>query len=253
MREKDERGAQVVAAAVTFGVALVILLLLFILNVGDTRRALAETSTPEIEDTEEIFLEPELLVLDNPGDEVEQTVDEAAPQTPGEPDPSDREERVRVVNNPVPPKETPVTNRPRQVSVAEESDVKTSTPQLSAEEERRIASMQGKLNTDNNGSRTGRESGASGSGGDGVAASGSVNGRRMISCPTWKVRLTQKTTVKVSITVDADGKVTKATAVSGGTPNLRKECEKMALGSKWTAKQGAAPASGTITFTISPG
>ena len=251
-RDTRDRRASTIAAAVTFGVALVILVLLFVLTVGDSRRALAETSMPEIQDDEEIFLEPELLVVDDPGDEEVKTVDEAAPQPPGEPDPAPEEQPVRVVKNPEPPKENPVSQKPKLVSTPKESDLKTSTPKLTEEEEKRIASMQGKLKSDNNGSRTGKESANSGSGGDGVAASGSVNGRRMLSCPTWKVRLTQKTTVKVSITVDADGNVTKATAVSGGTPNLRSQCEKMARGSKWTKKAGAAPASGTITFTITP-
>lgn len=247
-----ENKAQVIAAAITFGVALIILILLFVLTVGDDRRLLSETSNPELQDDEEYFLEPELLVLDNPGDEEVKTVDEAAPQTPGEPDPAEEEQPVRVVKNEEPPKEPPVSNKPKLVSTPKESDVKTSTPKLTAEEEKRIASMSGKLKTDNNGSRTGKESANSGSGGNGIAAQGSVNGRKMISCPTWKLTLTQKTTVKVSITVNAEGNVTKASAISGGTPNLRTQCEKMALKSKWTAKEGAAPASGTITFTITP-
>lgn len=247
-----EKKARIIAAAVTFVFALVILLLLFILSVGGTRRALAESSMPEIQDDEEIFLEPDFLVVDDPGDEVPRTVDEAAPQPPGEPDPAENEQPVRVVRNPDPPKETPVAAKAPLVSSKEPSDVKAPAPKLTEEEEKRIASMSGKLKTDNNGSRTGRESAESGSGGDGVAASGSVNGRRMLSCPTWKVRLTQKTSVKVNITVDADGNVTSASAVSGGTPNLRMECERMARGSKWTARAGAKPASGSITFTITP-
>lgn len=252
MADSREKRASIIAACVTFGVALVILVLLFVLTIGSDRRLLSDASIPEEQDNEEYFLEPELLVLDNPGDETEQTIDEAAPQTPGEPDPAEAEQPVRVVNNPEPPKEQPKSNKPKQVSTPKPSDVTTSTPALSAEEERRIASMQGKLKTDNNGSRTGQESAASGSGGNGVAAQGSVNGRKMLSCPTWTLKLTQKTTVKVNITVDAAGNVTKATAVSGGTANLRAQCEKMAKGSKWTAKAGAAPASGSITFTIVP-
>lgn len=252
-QDPKERKASIIAAAVTMGVALVILVLLFVLTVGDSRKALAEASMPEIQDDEEIFLEPEILVVDNPGDEAEQTVDEAAPQPPGEPEPAENEQPVRVAKNPEPPKEKPVSSKPKLVAdEKKESDVKTSTPKLSEEEEKRIASMQGKLKSDNNGARNGKESANSGSGGDGVAASGNVNGRKMISCPTWKVRLNQKTTVKVNITVDEDGNVTSATAVSGGTPNLRKECEKMARGSKWTKKAGAKPAAGTISFTITP-
>lgn len=254
MREEEkDKKAQIIAAAVTMGAALIILVLLFVLTVGSDRALLAENSIPEIQDNEEIFLDPELLVIDNPGDKDAPDIDEAAPQTPGEPDPAEQEEQpVKKTPNKEEPKEPPVSNKPKEVSTTKESDKKTSTPKLSEEEEQRIASMQGKLKTDNNGSRTGKESAASGSGGDGISLSGNVNGRKMLSCPTWKVRLTQKTVVKVSITVDAEGNVTSASAVSGGTAALRKECEKMARGSKWTKKAGASPTAGTISFTITP-
>lgn len=248
----NEKRASVIAAAVTFAVALIIIVLLFVLTVGTERSLLAQTSMPEIQDDEEYYLEPELLVMDNPGDENVENIDEAAPQAPGEPDPAPEEQPVKVVKNTEPPKEPPVSNKPKQVSTPKESDVKTSTPKLSAEEEKRIASMSGKLKTDNNGSRTGKESANSGSGGDGVSAVGNVNGRKMEWCDSWKVRLSQKTTVVVRIEVDAAGKVTKATASSGGTPNLRKECEKMARTARWSPKKGAAIAKGTITFTITP-
>ncbi|MCH5218655.1 MAG: hypothetical protein J1F07_08965 [Muribaculaceae bacterium] len=255
-QDPRERKAAIIAAAVTFGVALVVLVLLFVLTVGSDRSILAQVSTPEIQDNEEIFLEPELLVVDNPGDEEAPAVDEAAPQPPGEPDPVPepaKETKVRQVKNEEPPKSEPVSSKPKQVSTPKESDVKTSTPKLSAEEEKRIASMQGKLKTDNNGSPTGQDSANSGSGGDGVSMKGSLNGRKMLSCPTWKLRLNRKTTVTVSITVDADGNCTAARATStAGTANLRSQCEKMALGSKWTPKKGAKPETGTLTFTITP-
>lgn len=254
MQQEDrrDRKASIIAASLTFGVALVILVLLFVLTVGDDRRALAETSTPEMQDDEEIFLDPELLVIDNPGDETAEIVDEAAPQPPGEPDPAEEEQPERVVKNEVEPVEEPVSNKPKLVADNKPNEMKTSPPKLSTEDEKRVASVAGKLKTDNNGAKNGKETANSGSGGNGISATGSVNGRRMLSCPTWKVKLTQKTTVKVSITVDASGNVTSASAVSGGTPNLRTQCEKMAKGSKWTPKSGAAPASGTISFTISP-
>lgn len=248
----NRKKAEIIAAAVTFVVAMIILVALFFVYVGNDRAVMAEASMPEMQDDEEIYLEPELLVLDNPGDADAPDIDEAAPQTPGLPDPAPEEQPQRVVKNETPPKEKPVSNKPQQISGQRESDVKTSTPQLSKEDEKRIASTQGKFKTDNNGSASGEETASSGSGGNGISAKGNINGRTMKSCPTWKLKLTQKTVVSVRITVDADGNVTAASAVSGGTPNLRKECEKMALRSKWTPKPGASPASGNITFTISP-
>ncbi|MCH5213673.1 MAG: hypothetical protein J1E97_00665 [Muribaculaceae bacterium] len=247
-----QRKANIIAASVTFGVALVVLLLLFFMTIGDDRRALAESSIPEIQDDEEIYLDPELLVLDTPGSEDAEIIDEAAPQPDGEPDPAEEEQPERVVNNPEPPQKEPTTSKPKLVSTPKPSDVTTSTPKVMTEEEKRVASMEGKFKTDNNGSRTGTDSANSGPGGNGISMKGSINGRTLLSCPTWKLNLSQKTTVQVSVTVDADGNVTSAKATSGGTPNLRAQCEKMALRSKWTPKAGAAPVSGTLTFTISP-
>lgn len=252
-RLTTERKDAIIAASVTFGVAIVVLLLLFFLSLDYDRQALAQMSTPEMIDDEEVFLEPELLVVGNDGEtDLDETTD-AAPQTPGEPDPAEKEQPLRVVKNEVPPKETPVSNKPKQVAANTESDVKTSTPKLSKEEEQRIASMGGKLKSDNNGSRTGAEGANSGTGGTGVSTDGALKGRSMISCPTWKLKLNQRTVVTVNVTVDADGNVTQASARSGaGSNNLRAQCVKMAKGSKWTPKKGAAPASGTITFTIIP-
>lgn len=252
-KDSRERKAAIIAACVTFGVALVVLVLLFVLTVGSDRRLMEEASMPEIQNDVEVFLEPELLKIEEHGDEDAPDIDEAAPQTPGEPDPAPEEQPVRVVKNEVPPKEEPVSNKKELVSTPKPNDVKTSTPKVSTEEEKRIASMQGKFKTDNNGSRTGSEAANAGSGGVGVSASGDVNGRKMESwTPIKNVPLTQKVTVKVNITIDADGKVTAATAVAGGNATQRAAAEKMARSSRWTPKAGAAPASGYMSITIFP-
>lgn len=241
-----------IAAAVTFAVALLLLLLLFFKSLHYDREALAETSTPELMDDEEIYLEPELLEVGNEGETDLKEPEEAAPQPPGNPDPAEEEQPKQVVKNLEPPKEEPVSSKPKLISTPEPSDVKTSTPKKNEDEARNIASSKVKFKTDNNGSPTGKEGATSSSGGNGVSSSGALKGRQMISCPSWKVTVTSKTTVTVSVTVDANGNVTAATAKSGGTPNLRTQCEKMAKGSKWTPKAGAAPATGTITFIVSP-
>lgn len=249
--KQEERRDAVIAAAVTFAAAIAILLILFLTSLNYDRRALAETSMPELQDDEEIYLEPELLAVGHDGETELNSPEEAAPQPPGVPDQAEKEQPERVVPNAIPPKEQPVSNKPKLTSTTEESDLKTSTPKLSKEEEKRMAALQG-MKTDNNGSHTGKESETSSTGGNGVSAAGTLKGRSMLSCPTWKVKA-NKTTVKVKVTVDADGNVTAASFESGtATPNLRTQCEKMARGSKWTPKKGAAPATGTITFTIIP-
>ena len=259
-----QRRASIIAALVTFGTAIVILVLLFVLNIGDSRRILAEASMPEIEDDEEIFLEPEFLepekiIDDNLGLEDNSEVEEeAAPQPPGIPEQASEEVNKRVVHNEKEPPEPPVANKPELVATKKPtpSPVTTSTPKLSKEEEKRLAGMTGNFKSDNNGSLTGKNSpnssSSSGAGTSEIRSTGNVSGRKMLSCSTWKVSLTQRYEVKVDILVDENGKVTSATAVSGGTPNLRAQCEKMAKTSKWTPKSGAAPARGSITFTLSP-
>lgn len=254
-KDNKERRAAVIAACVTFGLALIILVVLFKVTLGYDRQALTEASIPEIQDLEEVYLEPELLpIVEDAGSETEEDLGEPSPQPVGEPDPGETEQPERIVKNPEPPREQPVDNRPRQVATEKPAEVKAPNPKVSEEDEKRIASVAGKFKTDNNGSPSGRDSDNAGVGGAGVGAQGSLNGRKMLSCSTWKLILSQKVVIKVNVTVDADGNVTKATAVSGaGTPNLRAQCEKMAKTSKWTPKPGAEPTTGTITFTIIPG
>ena len=248
-----DRKASIIAASITFGAALIILVLLFVLNIGGDRRMLSETSIPEIQDDEEIFLDPELLIVEHRGEEdAEEKIPEAARQPMGEPDPAPEEQPVKVVKNSEPPNEEPVTNKSKLVSTEKPADVKTSTPKVSEEDEKRIASVSGKFKTDNNGSNTSHEE-STGT----VVASGKLsgkgsNGRSMLSCPRQTVKASQKVTIVVQITVDAKGNVKSARVTSGGSSEQRARCEQMALRSKWTPQPDAADETGTITFTINP-
>lgn len=252
MKISRDKKASAIAAIVTFLTALVVLLLLFTLSLKYDREALAASSVPEIQDDEEIYLEPDLLEIDEFGDIKTEETDESAPQPPGEPDPGVEEQPEMVVRNPVKNPEPPVTNKPQLVADTKPSDVKSTPPKTDTRNDKRIESISGKFKSDNNGSRTGSESGASGTGGVGVSKSGSVNGRSMLSCPTSTVYLNKKTTIKVEIVVNAAGNVVSARAVSGGTDTLRAACVAWAKGSKWSAAPGAPDATGSITFTITP-
>ena len=252
MKNGRDKKASIIAAAITFFLALLILLLLFTLSLKYDREALADASTPEIQEEEEVYLEPEILQIEEPGDVLNQEEQESAPQPPGEPDPGEEEQPERIVHNTVKNPEPPVSNKPQLVSSKEQSDVKTSPPKIDTRDEKRITSMSGRFSSDNNGSNSGKESGMSGTGGAGVSQSGSVNGRRMLSCPTSVVTLNQTTTIRVNITVNAAGRVISAKAASGGTPELRAKCEAWARGSRWTEAPGAPDATGSITFTITP-
>lgn len=241
-----------IAAGVTMGATLLLLLLLFTCGLRQDRSESARTSTAGImTEEEDMFIEPELLVAPDAGSETDRA-DEAreAPPVAGEPDPAPKEQTRPKLKNDNPDKQR---TRPKEELVAEKrpSDVKT-RPAVSDEERRRVESMKGKFKSDNNGSRRGKEADAAGDGTDGVGTTGSVAGRKMLSCPSSKVRVSQRSVVRVNITVDATGACTHAKAVSGGTPNLRSVCEGWARRSRWTPRQGAKPASGTITFTITP-
>lgn len=248
-----DKKASVIAAAITFGVALVVLVLLFVLTVGDDRRILSETSIPEMQDDEEIFLEPDLLLDEPPGDEDgELDIPEETQQPPGEPDPAPQEQTERIVKNEEPPKEEPVTNKPKLVSTEKPSEVKTSTPKLSAEDEKRLASMQGKLKTDNNGDPTAKAESTGTVVATGKLSGKGAHGRSMLSFPRQTVKVSQKVVVTVQITVGENGNVKSAAAISGGNSEQRAQCVQMARQSRWTPMPGSGDETGTITFTINP-
>ena len=246
-----DRKAAIIAASITFGVALIILVLLFVLTVGDDRRMLAESSTPELQDDEEIFYEPEMLIVEHKGDEKSDLdIEEAALQPSGIPEPAEAEQPERVVRNEVAPKEETPAAKPKLVATEKPAEVKTATPQLSREEEKQIASMSSKFKSENNGGFTSGETNGS------VSTSGQLNGsgnrgRRMESCPSSSVKASQKVVVTVKVVVTEKGTVKSATA-TGGNQAQRNACQQMAMKSRWTPREGAGDVAGTITFTIIP-
>ena len=252
-RQRD-RKASIIAAAITFGAALIILVLLFVLTVGDDRRMLAETSIPEYQDDEEIFLEPEMLVEHVGDEESDLDLEEVAKQPSGLPDPAPENQPVRVVRNDVPPPEEPVSTKPKLVSTDKPADVKSTTPKVSTEDEKRIAALGGKFKTENNGGNTSGESAGTSPVAQGVLSGSGVNGkRRMESCNTKTVSVSQKVVIKVNVVVAENGTVKSANATGGaGNPELRNQCVQWALKSRWTPQAGAGDVPGSITFTIIP-
>ncbi len=77
---------RIIAAVLTFGVTLLLLLLLFYGSVSFERQEMAKASTPELmEPEEDLFIEPELVEL---GEENAVNHDKPAPAVKGEPDPA---------------------------------------------------------------------------------------------------------------------------------------------------------------------
>lgn len=247
-RKPHERRDAVIAALVTFlTVALLLLWLLFATLRYDERLA-KNTENPQLEE-EEIFLDPELLLEEHKSvGEPDAVVNDApAPEVKGEPAPAPIEQPHTVISgeNTVPsPEQTLITS-------TEESPVQTVAPDKKKEEEKVAASMAGKFNS-KPGSVSGKFDSPGGSDGAGSGVTGKMSGRQFLGCPLPDVSLAHKTTVTVSITVDAEGKVMTATASGAATRDIRKKCEQAAMQARWSAKKGAPSTRGSITFTIIP-
>lgn len=242
----------IIAAAITFLIALGILLWLFFGSMTFDRATLANVSTAEIQtpDEEELFLEPELLQDLGEPDATEQ--EEPAPAFKGEPEEAEIENTKLVVpgqnENKTPPVEKPITQTKPSV-------VKAVEPPKTNEEKSNVTSkMAGKF-TSQNGAQNGA-TGSNGAGTAGVGTSGSVAGRTYLGCtPPRNLQLQNKVVVVVNVTIDASGKVISAIARGkSGSPSasILEACRKAALTAKWNEKKDEPQAKGTLTFTITP-
>lgn len=247
MADKNQyRKDQVIAAALTFAVALVLLLVLFFGSVSWERQEIAEASTPELMEPEEMFIEPELVEL---GEENAVSHDKPAPAMKGEPDPApeDHAEIIEPGENPKPAPAKPKLNTQKK-----ESKMKAEEPSKTDKERQKATSSVASKFSKNNGAVEGTDKGTSGAGGTGIGVSGNAHGRTFVSCPKPDVALRHKTVVKVNVVIDADGKVTEASATGSADISIRRKCEAAARQAKWSAKKGATSTRGSITFTITP-
>ncbi|MDE6650074.1 MAG: hypothetical protein K2K45_09120 [Muribaculaceae bacterium] len=242
------RRDSIIAAVVTIVAAglLVLWLLLATLRYDEDLASVAEN--PQLEE-DEIFLDPELLLDDRQsvGEPDAVAHDAPAPEIKGEPVPAPAEQPHTVLagENSVPSPEQ------KLVASDEESPVETAASNRKKEEEKVAASMAGKFNM-KPGSVQGKFDSSGGSDGVASGVTGKMSGRQFLGCPLPDVTLSHKTTVTVSITVDADGKVMTATASGAATREIRKKCEQAAMQARWSAKKGAPSTRGSITFTIIP-
>lgn len=246
--ESKRNNDSIIAAAVTFAVALAILLFLFFGGMSFDRQLLAESSTPEIApEEEELFIEPEILRDLGEPDAVNH--DAPAPAFKGEPEPSETDNTKLVVPDknpkPAPPIEKPITQ-------TKESPVKATTPSVSDEEKQKVTSSVAKGFSGRNGASEGKD-GVNGAGGSGTGVAGTASGRTFLNCPRPDVTLQHKTVVKVNVVIDQDGNVISASAAgAAASAEIRKKCEQAAKGAKWSPKKGAGETRGSITFTITP-
>lgn len=246
MTLRTEYKDRILAGVVTTLVVLLLLLVLFVGKVGWSRATLAEASMPEEGQEEEIeFLEPELLP--NAGQEDVKESRQDAPPTSGMPE-QVREENRRISE----PKPQPAKAPSKERMATQKAPSPVAEPKRKGEEEKKKATqaVAGKFNQ-NNGLTEGKFDSA-GSAGTSVGVDGHMNGRQFLGCPKPDVSLSHKTVVRVSIIVDASGKVTSASAGGGASAAIRRACEAAARQARWSAKEGAPFTRGSITFTITP-
>lgn len=243
------RNEQIIAGAVTFVVAALIILLLFCCGLRMDRRQLAADSIAE-EAEEPLFIEPELLT--EPGETLEEaaTQQEAAPTPSGLPEKAETEvkENITKADNPKP---NPSTEK--VITQKQPSPVTTVKPSDKEKEESQITSKVGNAFGAKNGTTEGKH-GSSGSGGAGEGVSGKLNGRSFMGCTLPRVQLKSTYVVKISVTVDETGHVTAATVSSAGgaSQDILTKCVAAARTARWSEKPGAADARGTLTFTLVP-
>lgn len=247
MNSDRQKKDSLIAAIITLVVmALTILMLSLCSLTYEEIPQLAKDSTPELMMDEETFLEPE--ILKDLGEENAVNNDAPAKAFQGEPEPAPKDNNKIVTpgksEKPAPPVE-------KLVSTKHESDVKSTEPTATQEEKQRVTSAMAKGFSGRNGTPQG-SSGSDGAGDTGIGIQGNAAGRTFKGCPSPSVTLRHKTTVKVSVVIDAEGKVISATASGGASAEIRQACENAARKARWSEKKGATETRGSITFTITP-
>lgn len=235
-----------IAAFFTFLIALVILLVLFFGGISWNSDAITKAPAAELMEDEELFIEPELVEL---GEENAVNNNKPAPAMKGEPDPAP-EDKAEIIEPG--PKPEPAPPKPKLNTQKKESTMKVEEPsQTDKERQKATSSVASKFST-KNGAVEGTDKGTSGAGGTGIGVSGNAHGRSFISCPKPDVALRHKTIVTVNVVIDAEGKVTEASATGSADASIRRKCEAAARQARWSAKKGATSTRGSITFTITP-
>lgn len=245
---QTERKARLISIAATILIVAVIVLVLFFYGLTWDKTTHAEAGNPVLEQ-EELYLDPELMHLGEE-DAVKNDLPSAAPL--GEPEESNEPKEELVVKGDNP---KPAVVEEKKISTPKESRVKTQEPPATDKEESRISSsMKGKFAS--NGKKEGKAE-SNGSGGAGVGTKGSLKGRVFEGCPAPSLKVSKEVTIVVSVTVNAEGKVTEASfsrdsGPGQGNMTLRKACVNASRKARFSAKKGAVPARGTITWHLRP-
>lgn len=244
--------SRMIAAAGTLLAAVAIVLMLFLCGLTQDTAALAAATPPPQPDSDVQYIDPELLEPLTPsGSELEKDVpDQAAEQPLGleAQEPEVSKEKVVNADNPKPNKSTE-----HLVTQKQPSPVQTTKPTNTKKPESNIASTVGAKFNGKNGSQSGSQGGYS-SGGKGTGVNGKLSGRTFLGCDMPRVQLKARYTVVIRVEVNEQGRVTSATvSSSGGAPrDIQNKCVAAAKTARWSAKDGASAARGSLTFTLVP-
>lgn len=242
----EKRNDKIIAAAVTVVVMLALLLFLFFGGMNFDRALLAHDSTPEIQ-PDELFIEPELLT--DLGETDASVTDKPAPVIQGEPEKAESD-NTRIMEPGENPKPAPQVTK--KITQKKESPVKATEPTATKEERQKITSSMADKFSGRNGAPEGSAGSSGSSTGLGIGIKGTAAGRSFLGCDRPNVELRHKTTVKVSVVINAEGRVVSASASGGSSAAIRRACEQAARSARWSPKKGASETRGSITFTITP-
>lgn len=244
--------SRLIAAVGALLVACAVVLMLVYCGLTQDPASLAATTPEPQPDTDVQYIDPELLEPQAPdGTETKEDVPEQAAEQPlglEAQEPEVSQEKVVSGENPKPNKSTE-----KLVTQKQPSPVKTTEPAPAKKPESNIASNMGSKFNAKNGSQSGSQQGYA-TGGKGTGVNGKLSGRKFLGCDMPHVRLKEKYTVVVRVEVNDQGKVVSATvSSSGGAPrDLQDQCVRAAQTARWSAKEGAANARGSLSFTLVP-
>lgn len=247
------RRTRIVAALLTLLIAGLIVVFLVVStlesgSLGSEQQAATENAEDEEDDI--IFLDPEFLTS---GDEAPEPAADPAPIPVGLPAEAEEPNERPVVKADNP---KPNNSAEKLITQKAESPVTTVTPSKRDEEEAEVSSrMKNKFNAKNG--QSGGKGSQVGSGGSGSGASGRLPGRTFLGCPQPVVEVPRSVSIVVNVTVDASGRVTAASFASDSGPGagniaLRNACVRQSRSARWSAKEGAPPAKGTLTWHLLP-
>lgn len=243
--DKKDKIISIIATSV---VAIMILMILLFTSIGQSIEELI--AQKEMIQEEEIFLDAELMNLG----ETKQIIDnDPAPKLQGEPEYSDTPSEQLIERG----ENQTQSLQPQQVTQADESNLQTTQPPATEQQESRISSsMRDRFNRPN-GNNEDATANTNGSGGTGIGKTGNLKGRTFLGCSNPSISITKEVTVVVRITVNENGIVTNASFLSdngpgAGNKRLRNACVNASKQAKWSAKKGVATQTGTITWHLKP-